>query len=143
MRLDWEAAEKAYRASISESNRLHQLGGDKLTSPALKAVATGRYLQLESDSLRYLKSRGWRFRGGVTIVSIKRVGGWSTSRLSLTSCEDNSTWRVIDRNGRDVTPKSQPDYIQALELIQDQRRWKVTDVASLKVDDVNSNAECQ
>jgi hypothetical protein len=143
MRLDWEAAEKAYRASTSESNRLHQLGGAKLTSPALKAVATGRYLQLESGSLRYLRSRGWRFRGGVTIVSVKKVGGWSATRLSLLSCEDNSTWRVIDRNGRDVTPKNQPDYIQTLELIQDHRRWKVSDVASLKVVDVDGSAECQ
>ena len=32
MRLDWEAAEKAYRADISESDRLPQLGGAKLTS---------------------------------------------------------------------------------------------------------------
>src|SRR5918993_2333631 len=49
-RLDFEAAEKAYRASIAESNRLHQQGGMEPISSALRKVATGKYLQLEADS---------------------------------------------------------------------------------------------
>ena len=31
------------------------------------------------------------------------------------ACEDNSTWRVITKDGKDVTPKNQPDYIQSFD----------------------------
>ena len=49
MRLDYEAAEAAYRASIAEGDRLARRGGVRKATPALKAVATGDYLRLQIE----------------------------------------------------------------------------------------------
>ena len=41
MRLDYEAAEKAYRATSAEQDRLYQAGGASQATCELKATATG------------------------------------------------------------------------------------------------------
>ena len=136
MRLDWEAAEKAYRSAISEGDRLARQGGTSKATPALKTVATGDFLDLQLLNLRLLKSRGWRFEGGVTILAVRRGGGWHSTELNLLSCEDNSSWKVIDRRGRDVTPQNQPDYVQSLTVKRVDNVWKVSGVSSEKVKNV-------
>ena len=143
-RLDWEAAEKAYRTSITESNRLHRLGGTEPISGTLRAVATGPYLKLESSSLGYLRKRGWKYvGGGIEIANVRRSGGWQPDQLALISCEDNSQFRVIDRNGNDVTPKNRRDYVQALTAIKQDSRWKIADVVSEEIVDAASHKECR
>jgi hypothetical protein len=52
MRLDYEAAENAYKAAVEEQHRQALLGIAKLT-PALKKNATGAYLDLALRALRY------------------------------------------------------------------------------------------
>jgi hypothetical protein len=136
MRLDWEAAEKAYRSAISEGDRLAREGGASKATPTLRAVSTGEFLELQLLNLRVLKSRGWRFEGGVTIISVRRDGGWHSTELNLLSCEDNSSWRVFDRHGRDVTPQNQPDYVQSLTVKKVGNAWKVSDVYTKKVKNV-------
>ena len=96
-------------------------------------MATGKYLELQIDSLRYLEKRGLRQQGVVTIIEVSRDGGWSADELNLVSCEDNSTWRMLDKRGDDVTPKDQPDYIQELKIIRAQNKWKVSAVKVLKL----------
>ena len=44
MRLDYEAAEKAYRDNIAEQDRLAKAGGVRQATPALKSTADGDYL---------------------------------------------------------------------------------------------------
>jgi hypothetical protein len=141
-RLDWEAAERAYRASIAESNRLHQQGGMEPISSTLRSVATGKYLQLEADSLAFLRARGWKYRGGIAIVGVSKSGGWQASRLTLTSCEDNSALTVVDQRGKDVTPKSRTDYVQTLTAVKRGSGWKISDVSSEKIQNARDNAEC-
>ncbi len=48
MRLDYEAAEKAYRATSAEQDRLYQAGGIAKATSALRATATGSYLRLNT-----------------------------------------------------------------------------------------------
>ena len=103
-RLDYEAAEKAYRRAVAEGDRLAQHGIAKST-PELEAVATGEYLELQIDSLEYLKKRGLRLRGTVTILEVSREGGWSADELNLVGCEDNSTWRVVDQAWTGCNPE--------------------------------------
>ena len=141
MRLDWEAAEEAYRRSIAEVNRLAQQGKTS-ASPALKEVSSGAYLGVQLSSLRGIKSRGWRLEGEITILGVARVGGWNATSLDLLACEDNSTWRVFDRSNRDVTPKDRPDYIQELTVNKLGAKWKVVQVASRKVQDVSAE-DCE
>lgn len=137
MRLDWEAAEEAYRLSIAEVNRLAEQGETR-ASTALKEVSTGAYLDVQLSSLRGIKARGWRLEGKITIVGVSRIGGWNAKTLNLVACEDNSTWRVFDRSNRDVTPRDKPDYIQELTVNKIEEKWKVTRVVSRKVANVSA-----
>jgi hypothetical protein len=138
MRLDWEAAEKAYRSATVEADRLARKGGVPKASPELKAVSTGDYLALVVDNLRLLQSKKWRFEGSVTILGVRRNGGWSDTQLDLLSCEDNSTWRLRDERGRDVTPKDQEDYIQSLTVKKQNGSWKVSDLSTKKTKNVTA-----
>jgi hypothetical protein len=138
MRLDWEAAEKAYRDATLESDRLARKGGVVEPSPKLKAVSSGEYLALTLDNLRLLRSRMWRFEGGVTILAVKPNGGWTETQLDLLACEDNSTWKLRDASGRDVTPKNQEDYIQTLTVRKQNGSWKVSSLSTKKVKNVTA-----
>jgi hypothetical protein len=140
-RLDYEAAEKAYRRAVTESDRLAQQGSAETTSE-LEAVTTGAYLELQIDSLRYLKDRDLRQRGSVSIIKVSRDGGWSSDELNLIACEDNSSWRVFNKAGKDVTPSDQPDYVQSLVVVQTKDGWKVSDATSKKVDNVRAE-DCE
>ena len=140
MWLDYEAAEAAYRASIAEGDRLARRGGARKATPALKAVATGDYLKLQIEGLRSLKDRGERLEGGITVAGVKPDGGHHPSRLRIVACEDNSTWQIISKDGKDVTPKNQPDYIQSLIVRRVAGSWKVADGSSQQVQTLPANA---
>ena len=64
MRLDYEAAEKAYRANIAEQDGCAQAGGDRNATAALKATADGVVSADQSlRSLRVSRDAGWRANG--------------------------------------------------------------------------------
>jgi hypothetical protein len=133
MRLDYEAAEKAYRASTLEQDRLYRAGGATEATADLKATATGSYLRITLDSLREVHSSGWHATGSTEIVGIVHDGGWRPGRVGLTSCEDNSTIRFFDRTGEDVTPNVERRYVQKLTVVRVTKRWKVATADSTKV----------
>ena len=133
MRLDYEAAEKAYRASTLEQDRMYRAGGAIKASPALKATATGSYLKITLQSLREVHKSGWHAKGKTEIVGIVRDGGWRQGRVGLTSCEDNSAVRFFDRTGEDVTPNVERRYVQKLTVVRVTERWKVSTADSTRV----------
>ena len=133
MRLDYEVAEKAYRASTSEQDRLYRAGGATKASSTLKATATGSYLRITLHSLREVRESDWHAEGGTKIVGVVHDGGWKPGRLGLTSCEDNSTIRFFNQQGEDVTPKGERRYVQKLTVIKVAQRWKVSTAESTRV----------
>jgi len=133
MRLDYEAAEKAYRDNMAEQDQLYQAGGALRATPALKATATGSYLRITLESLRDVRKRGWHAIGAAKIVGVARNRGWRHGRVDLTSCEDNQTVRFIDKSGGDVTPKGPSLYVQALTVVREDGRWKVATALTTKV----------
>jgi hypothetical protein len=133
MRLDYEAAEKAYRANIAEQDRLYMAGGTVKVTPVLKATATSSYLRISLESLRHVHKSGWRATASTRIVGVVRDGGWKGDRVGLTSCEDNEIVRFVDRSGRDVTPKGLALYVQALTVVRESGRWKVSRAFTTKV----------
>jgi hypothetical protein len=133
MRLDYEAAEKAYRASTAEQDRLYQAGGARKASVALKATATGAYLRITLKSLREVHESGWHAEGSTKIISVGPNGGWREGRVGLTSCEDNNAIRFFDRKGEDVTPKIERRYVQELTVVKVTERWKVSTAKSTRV----------
>ena len=76
MRLDYEAAEEAYRANMTELDRLYKAGGAVEATPVLKATATGSYLRISVKSLRDVHEAGWRATAGTRIFGVVRDGGW-------------------------------------------------------------------
>jgi hypothetical protein len=133
IRLDYEAAEKAYRANIAEQDRLYMAGGTIVATPVLRATSTGSYLRISLESLRDVHRTGWRATSGTRIVGVVRDGGWRNGRVGLTSCEDNEIVRFVDRSGKDVTPKALALYVQALTVVRESGRWKVSRALTTKV----------
>jgi hypothetical protein len=132
-RLDYEAAEEAYRASTLEQDRIYRAGGATKASPALKATTTGSYLRITLESLREVHKSGWHAKGHTEIVGVVRDGGWRPDQVGLTSCEDNSAVRFLDRTGDDVTPNVERRYVQKLTVVRVNERWKVSTASSTRV----------
>ena len=133
IRLDYEAAETAYRASTTEQDRLYQAGGATKASAALRATATSSYLRITLRSLRDIHESGWHAEGNTKIIGVVRNGGWRKNRVGLTSCEDNNAIRFIDRKGEDVSPKIERRYVQELTVVKVSERWKVSAANSTRV----------
>ena len=133
MRLDYEAAERAYRINMAEQDRLYKAGGAVDATPVLKATATGSYLRISIKSLRDVYHSGWRATAGTRILGVVRDGGWKGDRVGLTSCEDNEIVTFVDKSGQDVTPDGPALYVQALTIVRVDRSWKVSSAMTRKV----------
>jgi hypothetical protein len=132
MRLDYEAAEKAYRDSMAEQDRQSQLG-IAVKTEELTSTASGDYLQFVMQVLRDIHDSEWRAKGATIIRGVAR-GGWREDQVQLTACEDNSDIRFVDKKGRDVTPKKAVrTYVQDLTVSRSHGRWRVSDVESRPV----------
>jgi hypothetical protein len=131
MRLDYEAAQVAYKAAIAEQHRQAELGIAELT-PALKTNATDAYLDLVLTALRYAHDRQWRSTGSTRIVGIV-PNGWQKGTVRLISCEDSSGVRLIDKKGNDVTRQKTRTYVQDLTVKISAGRWKVADASTTVV----------
>ena len=130
MRLDYEAAERAYRAAVAEHDRQAQLG--IASSAELKQTTTGVYLDFSLRSLRRSRDAGWQANGITKIVNV--VGsGWQKRTVRLIACEDSSGVQFTDEHGRDVTPRVRRTYVQDLTARKIGKDWKVADVSSTVV----------
>jgi hypothetical protein len=125
MRLDYEAAEKAYRANIAEQDRLARAGGIRRATSALKSTAEGQYLSFTVASLAHIERKGWRGGGSTMILGVVKTG-WQEKRVRLMSCEDGSRLRLFDKSGNDVTPKGESRFVQSLLVVQRAGRWRVS-----------------
>jgi hypothetical protein len=131
MRLDYEAAEQAYKAAVAEQERQAVLGLAKLT-PALKASAVENYLDLVLRALRYAHDRHWHSNGSTRILGVV-PNGWQERTVRLIACEDSSGVRLIDKGGKDVTRQKTRTYVQHLIVKNVGGRWKVADISTTVV----------
>lgn len=129
MRLDYEAAEKAYRTASAEQDRLALRRAVK-ASPQLRAVATGDYLDSAEALLKQLRRMADRTEGATKVVGV--VGtGWKAKSVSLTACEDIRSVRYFDERGKDVTPRGLAFYVTEYKVNQqDDGRWRVADATT-------------
>ena len=106
MRLDYEAAEKAYRANIAEQDRLYQAGGIAKLQPLTQSDRNRRHISgLPLQSLRAFKKAGWHATGVDDDRGRRANGGWQENEVGLTSCEDSSRHAVLRPigQGRDAS----------------------------------------
>jgi hypothetical protein len=134
MRLDYEAAEQAYRANIAEQDRLYGRGGATRATAALRATATGEYLKITVGWLRDFHKSRFRAEGSSRVTGVERTG-WKDGRVKLTACEDGSAVRIVDRSGRDVTPPEHRRFVQSLTAVRTGGQWKVSEQSSKRVRD--------
>lgn len=127
MRLDYEAAEAAYRAAVAEHDRQAHLG--VVSAEKLRRTATGAYLDFSLISLRRSRDARWRSDGETKILGVGRTG-WQDRTIRLVACEDSSGVRFTDKRGRDVTPRIMRTYVQDLTVSKDGSDWKVADISS-------------
>jgi hypothetical protein len=131
MRLDYEAAEKAYKAALAEQERQAVLGIARLT-PALNASAVGDYLDLVLRALRFANDRHWRSSGSTRILRVV-PNGWQERTVRLIACEDSSGVRLMDKRGKDVTRQKTRTYVQHLTVKNVGGRWKVAGISTTVV----------
>jgi hypothetical protein len=130
MRLDYEAAEEAYRAAVAEHDRQAHLG--IVSSAELKRTTTDVYLDFSLRSLRRSREAGWRANGETRIVDV--VGsGWQQRTVHLIACEDSSGVQFTDKRGKEVTPRIRRTYVQDLTARKIGKNWKVADISSTVV----------
>jgi hypothetical protein len=130
MRVDYEAAEEAYRAAVAEHDRQARLG--IASSTELEQTATGIYLDFSLRSLRQSRDAGWQANGETKIVDV--VGsGWQKRQVRLIACEDSSGVQFTDEGGKDVTPRIKRTYVQDLTARKIGKDWKVADISSTVV----------
>jgi hypothetical protein len=124
-RLDFEAAEKAYRTFQSEYARLYQTpGGPSKPTKLMTDNAAGPYLKVMSGFLRDSKNRGRYTDRPIRIEYVKR-GAYSAAELILETCEDGSKIRVLDAKGRQVGHGGVSELTLYVRSVAE--RWKVWD----------------
>jgi hypothetical protein len=131
MRLDYEAAEKAYRDNMAEQDRQSQLG-IAVKTKELTSTATGNYLRFVMEVLGDIHDSGWRAKGATNIRGVAS-SGWRKDEVQLTACEDNTSVKFLDGKGRDVTPNTVRTYVQDLTVNRVKGHWKLSEVVSRPV----------
>lgn len=100
-RLDYEAAEKAYRTFRAEFNRVLQAGGAKKATKLMRATADGSYLDEFTDVIEAYAGLGDHQTGNEKIVYVRHAG-YSSKELSLEICEDSRATRIVAANGKTI-----------------------------------------
>jgi len=142
IRLDKEAAEKAYTAARAEGDRLAMAGGASKPTKLLSKNASGFYLEVQMDGLRVLRANGYRAVGQFhTFVTANR--GWSAKQIALTACEDASQVRLLDKPGKEVLKDRNRRFVQTLTATKADGRWKITDLNSRVVKRFSNKSGCR
>lgn len=141
MRLDKEAAEKAYNVAAAEADRLAMAGGASKPTKVLTDNTSGFYLKVQMDGLKMLKSHGWR-ADRAAVSSVTANGGWSPTEIGLTACEDSSRMKLLDTSGHEVNKNRPRMFVQTLTAKKIDGRWKIVDVRSKIVKTFHNEAGC-
>ncbi|MFT4167353.1 MAG: hypothetical protein QM650_19120 [Microlunatus sp.] len=143
MRLDQEAAEKAYLTASKEVGRIAMAGGAAKPTKILLATTAGDYLEVQISELKYLKERGLRADKPVRSTVVAN-GGWTPTEIGLTACEDATQVRLLKKNGKDFKQENRPQRaIQTLTATKKAGVWKITDLDTKFVKSFDGEPGCQ
>ena len=134
MRLDYAAAEKAYRNSSAAADKLVAKGATK-PSKALEAVATGEFVDLIMDLAKQVHDADYTSTGHTVIRGVV-TAGWQEKKVKLIACEDVSNVKLYDRDGKRVKGTNRtPYYVQHLTVVRtNASTWKVADLETTQVE---------
>ena len=129
MRLDKEAAVKAYQAAAAEDDRLAAAGGASKPTKVLTDNTAGFYLKVLMDGLKSVNSAEIR-PDGRPVRSVTADGGWSPTELGLTACEDGTKVRLLDKSGHEIRKNRPRMFVQTITAKKVDGRWKLVDLRS-------------
>jgi len=141
MRVDKEAAEKAYKAARAEGNRLAMAGGASKPTKALTDNATDSYLEIQMTGLQMLKDKAYHADGQFD-TSATANKGWSAKEIGLTACEDASHVRLLDVSGKEVLKDRNRRFVQTLTAKMVDGRWKIATAESKVVESFKNEGGC-
>ncbi|GAA1431046.1 hypothetical protein GCM10009616_17200 [Microlunatus lacustris] len=98
-RLDYAAAEKAYRTFRAEFGRVMKAGGAKSPTMTMKQTAGGDYLAEFSEIIQAYRGLGLKTVGDERIEYVRQAG-YSATRVSLEVCEDSRLVQEVDSAGK-------------------------------------------
>lgn len=142
MRLDQEAAVRAYQTADKESARLAMAGGASKPTKVLLATTGGDYLEVQMGDLTYLRKHGWHADRPIR-SSVVANGGWSPTKIGLTACEDTSKVRLLNKKGAEVAKDRPRHLVQTLTATKVAGVWKITDLETKTVKGFESESGCQ
>ena len=133
MRLDYEAAEKAYRTSAVEAEKIVN-GGATKPSADFKAVATGEYVDRIMGLAGQVRQAGYSKVTGGTVIRGVVPAGYQEKKIKLIACEDVSQLKAYKDGKRVKGTNSTPYYVQDLTVIKTKAStWKVSDIETTQV----------
>lgn len=100
-RMDYAAAEKAYRTFRAEYGRVLRTGGAKEPTKVMKETAGGDYLKQVAEIAKAYQGLG-DHRVGEERVMYVRPGGYEHKSLLLEVCEDSRGVEILDKTGKQV-----------------------------------------
>lgn len=122
-RLDYAAAEKAYRTFRAEFDRVLRAGGATKPTKLMRATAAGEYLETFTKVIQGFKVLDSRQTGRERITYVRRTG-YSRDNLILEVCEDSRAVETVRKNGKN----ERGDIIAAkLKVRRFGNEWKVWD----------------
>ena len=124
------AAEEAYAAYVSVTDKIFQDGGSDLS--ALSSVTTGKQLAEDSEGFEDIAAQGYRSIGSTRFADIQLQHYSATAAEGIVVvylCEDISDVDVFDPQGVSVVQPDRPDLVK-FEVTFDR---KTTDAAGLVV----------
>ena len=137
MRLDYEAAETAYRANMAEQDQ--PLPSWRCPIEATPAAQSHRQrLVPDGSTLESLRDdqKGWLAcnRQRPRSSAWSRDDGWTASQVGLTSCEDNSGREVLDESGQGRDAQESRALMSRHSRSSERgSRWKVSTAVTTKV----------
>ena len=129
-RLDYAAAEKAYRTFRAEYGRVLRAGGAKEPTKVMKETAGGDYLDTFTEVIRSYRTADSRAIGEERIDYV-RFGGYTPTRLVLDVCEDGSNTKIVIP---DRSPEEGEIRTASIEVRKVGSKWKMWSGSGTKVD---------
>lgn len=141
MRLDKEAARKAYLDGSAEYDRLVMAGGADKATKKLTDNFSGAYLKDATETIQLFKTSGWHTDRSIS-TKVTADQGWSASKIELTACEDSSKVRTLDKSGNEVNKGGVRLIVQTLVAKRTGDQWKIDSQTSRPVKTFDNEAGC-
>jgi len=124
-RLDYAAAEKAYRTFRAEYGRVLRAGGAKEPTKVMKETAGGDYLATFTEVIRNYKESGSQVKG-IEKIRYVRTDGYGPRELSLEVCEDGTKTTTLLPSGESKVGEVRTANLQVKKLGAEWKIWAGT-----------------